>query len=342
LGARLQLSELVTLGWPALLVLLVIQFVAQPLKVFASAIGSNLTWQEKLMISWIGPRGIIAAAVSALFALQLQNMGYENTSILVTLTFAVIIGTVVIQSLTAKRLAKILGVTDNGVRGILIVGANPVGRAIGKVLQENDFEVMLIDSHWPYLSEARMQGLQIFHGNPVSQLVDQKLDFVGYGSCFALSQNDELNVLAAQRYIPEFGSKQVYSLRKAASKKNPEKYAASEEMRGRLLFEEGVSYAKLASLIAQGAEVKSTVIREEFSIDDYLAMYSERAVPLLLLKASGKLVVVTEALTELIAPPGTTVISLVQPAKETKDTDDPKVEGKVAKDAKEDNASPDN
>lgn len=316
LGARLQLDELISLGFPALLVLLVIQFIAQPLKVFASSIGSNVTWREKLMIAWIGPRGIIAAAVSALFALKLQQMGYENTSILVSLTFAVIIGTVIIQSLTAKTVARILGVREEGVRGLLIIGANPVARSIGKVLQENDFEVMLVDSHWPYVREARMASLPVFHGNPVSQLVDERLDLVGFGSLLALSQNDELNVLAAQRYIPEFGGKRVYSLRKAVSKKNPEKYAASEEMRGKLLFGEDVSYAKLASLISQGAEVKSTVLRDEFSITDYLEMYSERAIPMLYLKPNGRLGIVTGDLKEEKIASGTTIISLIQPEKE--------------------------
>lgn len=316
LGARLQLSELITLGWPALMVLLVIQFVAQPLKVFASAIGSNITWREKLMIAWIGPRGIIAAAVSALFALHLQNMGYENTSILVSLTFAVIIGTVVIQSLTAKPIARLLGVREDGIHGLLIVGANPVARAIAKVLKDNDFDVMLVDSHWPYVGEARMLSLPIVHGNPVSQLVDEKLDLVGFGSLLALSQNDELNVLAAQRYIPEFGSKRVYSLRKAVTKKNPEKYAASQEMRGKLLFAENVSYGKLASLLSQGAEVKSTVIREEFAISDYLEMYDDRAIPLFYLKPSGRLGVVTGDLKEEKVAPGSTIISLIQASKE--------------------------
>ncbi|MDX1695609.1 MAG: sodium:proton antiporter, partial [Ketobacteraceae bacterium] len=279
LGARLELNELISLGWPALMILLVIQFVAQPAKVFFSAIGSNLNWREKLMISWIGPRGIIAAAVSALFALRLQQLGFEDTSVLVSLTFAVIIGTVVLQSLTAKPLAKALGVSEGESRGLLIVGANPVARAVGKELKANDFNVLLVDSHWPHVSEARMAGLPVFHGNPVSQIADQRLDLVGYGYMLGLHSNDDLNVLSAQRYVTEFGNKNTYTLRKTVSKKNPEKHQASELMRGRSLFGENVSYSKLASLLAQGAEMKTTVLRDEFNLDDYLSVYEERAIP---------------------------------------------------------------
>lgn len=313
LAARLELSELIALGWPALMVLLVIQFVAQPLKVFASAIGSNLRWQEKILIAWIGPRGIIAAAVSALFALRLQQLGFDGTSVLVSLTFAVIIGTVVIQSVTAKPLAKSLGVAEGEIRGLLIVGGNPVARAIGKALKENKFDVLLVDSHWPHVSESRMAGLQVFHGNPVSQIADQRLDLVGFGYLLGLSSNDDLNVLSAQRYLPEFGSKNVFSLRKSVSKKKPEKHAASEQMRGNALFGESISYAKLASLLAKGAEVKSTVLREEFDLDDYLDMYRERAIPLFLVKDSGKLIVVSGEIDDAVAVPGTTIVSLIKP-----------------------------
>ena len=311
LAARLELQELIALGWSALMILLVIQFVAQPAKVFLSAIGSNLHWREKIMIAWIGPRGIIAAAVSALFALRLQQLDVEGTSVLVSLTFAVIIGTVVIQSLTAKTLARWLNVSEGESRGLLIVGANPVARAIGKELQANDFQVLLVDSHWPHVSEARMAGLPIFHGNPVSQIADQRLDLVGFGYLLGLSSNDDLNVLSAQRYATEFGSKHTFTLRKTVAKKNPEKHEASEQMRGRSLFGEHVSYVKLASLLAQGAEIKSTVLREEFDLDDYLDVYQERVLPLFLVKESGKLVVVSGEIDQQIAVPGTKIISLV-------------------------------
>ena len=213
-------------------------------------------------------------------------------------------------------MAKALGVAQGESRGLLIIGANPVARAIGKVLRENDYDVLLVDSHWPHVSEARMKSLPTFHGNPVSQIADQRLDLVGFGFMLGLSSNDDLNVLSAQRYLPEFGSKRVFSLRKTIAKKNPEKHAASEEMRGRPLFGDGISYAKLASLIAKGAEVKSTGLGEEFSIDDYQAMYVDRVIPLFVIKESGKLEVVSGSLTDIDAPAGSTIVSLIQPQAE--------------------------
>src|SRR5690606_37506542 len=84
--------------WMGLAILLVAQFVVRPLSVLASTLGGTLTWRERALIAWIAPRGIVAAAVSALFALRLENAGFAGAELLVPLTFALIIGTVVLQS----------------------------------------------------------------------------------------------------------------------------------------------------------------------------------------------------------------------------------------------------
>ncbi|MFT4997821.1 MAG: NhaP-type Na+/H+ or K+/H+ antiporter, partial [Flavobacteriales bacterium] len=70
LSARLQFDGLITLGWGALGVLLVMQFIARPVKVFLSTINSTLSRNERLLLAWVGPRGIVAAAITAVFALK--------------------------------------------------------------------------------------------------------------------------------------------------------------------------------------------------------------------------------------------------------------------------------
>jgi len=107
-------------------------FLARPVSVWVSTYTSDLTPKEKILISWIGPRGIVAAAVASLFAIRLEAAGYPEASFLVPLTFFIIIGTVVIQSATAKYIAHWLGVREPPPTGLLIVGAGNVARAIGK------------------------------------------------------------------------------------------------------------------------------------------------------------------------------------------------------------------
>jgi CPA1 family monovalent cation:H+ antiporter len=154
LSARLEFDGLITLGWGALGVLLVMQFIARPAKVFLSTINSTLSRNERLLLAWVGPRGIVAAAITAVFALKLELMNIPHAELLVPLAFSIIIGTVVIQSATARYLTVKLGVNAPDVKGYLVIGGNPVGIAIGKALQEAKIETVICDSDWTNISTA--------------------------------------------------------------------------------------------------------------------------------------------------------------------------------------------
>jgi len=312
LAARVNLGDLVTLSWQALAILAFVHFIARPLKIVSATVGASLSWQEKTMISWIGPRGIIAAAVSALFALRLSQLGFEGADLLVTLTFVVIIGTVVFQSLTAKPLARWLGVMEQAPQGLLFIGANSVSRTIAKELKKNGFEVMLADSYRTNVRQARMEGLKVFHGNPVSRLAEKELDLVGIGRMLGLSQNDDLNLLAVQRYTREFGKKRVYALSSQASQRKSDREKISEELVGVVLFSEDATYSKLASLVAQGAEMRTTNISEEFTFEDYLEKYGNKAIPMFLLDSRKRLSILSGLPSADQVPAGSRIVALVK------------------------------
>jgi hypothetical protein len=121
------------------------------------------------LLGWIAPRGIVAAAVVALFSIKLDQQGFADANMLVPLTFVVIIGTVVLQSLTAGPLARALKVAEPGSGGFLIVGANPLARAIALALAQQEVSVRLTDTLWDNVSRARMAGLKTYYGNPLSE-----------------------------------------------------------------------------------------------------------------------------------------------------------------------------
>ena len=193
LAARLDLNALIALGPFVLILLLIIQFIARPLNVALSTFGSGLNWRERALLAWIAPRGIVAAAVSAIFAIRLDEAGHEGALLLVPLTFAVIIGTVVLQSATARPLARLLKVAEPAPSGFLIVGANGPARALGKALQQLGSRVLLTDSSWENIRASRMEGLPTYFGNPASQHAESHLDLVGLGHLLALSPSGELN-----------------------------------------------------------------------------------------------------------------------------------------------------
>jgi CPA1 family monovalent cation:H+ antiporter len=310
LAARIDFAQLQQLGWAALGVLAAIQFVARPLKIALATRGSSLSWRERALLAWIAPRGIVAAAVAALFALKLQAAGYSQAELLVPLTFLVIIGTVVLQSATAGGLARALGVAEPEPSGFLIVGANPVARVIAKALQKRGYASLLCDTTWANVSAARMHGLSAFYGSAVSEYADRRLDLVGLGRLLALSPLQEANLLAVHRYRREFDEKHLYAL-PADAADDGDKHAAPLPA-GYLAFGADVTFARLSDALAAGAEVRETTLTANFDFDDYYRKYYKRAIPLFAIDPKGQLQVFT-ADSRIKPGPAWTLLSLVTP-----------------------------
>ncbi|MFT7414345.1 MAG: NhaP-type Na+/H+ or K+/H+ antiporter [Methylophagaceae bacterium] len=318
LAARLEFSQFEALGVGALVIFLLIQFVIRPIKVFVSTIGSELTWQEKTLISWIGPRGIVAAAVTALFAIRLQEIGVEHAELLVPLAFTIIIGTVILQGATAKFIAQKLGVANPDDSGFLIIGANPTAIVIAKALNDNGYRTRLTDTSWTNAKASRMAGLDTYYGNAVSDHADRHLDLVGLGHVLTLTPQKELNALAGLRFRSEFGSNHVYTLSTEIEK---EKDGTKQKSRTKathgyhVLFGNEITFSKLASLIAQGAKAKRTKLSESFDYEAYKEQYGKRATPLFAINDKKRLYFFT-AIDSIAPEQGWTIVALVQDDKE--------------------------
>ncbi len=318
LAARLEFSQLQAVGWAALILLLLMQFVIRPLMVFLCGYGTDLNWREKAMISWIGPRGIVAAAISGLFALQLEQRGSADGEILVAVTFFIIIGTVVLQSATAGMVASWLGVVEPAPRGALIIGANPVARAIGEALHKNGFTVLLADPSWENIREARLMGLPTFYGNPISEHADRNLDLVGIGRLIAVSPRREDNVLASMRYRHEFGRENIYAVQtKAEASSAGKSTAISGSYKGEFIGAENFTFTKAMQWVRQGARISSTQISEEYSFDDFITQNAGSVIPLFAIDKRRKLHVYTE-LHPPSPKPGWQIVSLYRESTESK------------------------
>jgi len=320
LAARLDFAQLAVMGPAALMVMLGFQFFARPLKVFLCTLGSSLDNRERATLAWIGPRGIVAAAISAVFAERLAAEGVPGAELLVPLSFVVIVGTVVLQSLTARPLANALGVAEPEPEGVLILGANPFSRALGELLQDAGFSVVIADSDWDSLRLARMAGVPTFYGNAMSDHAERTLDLAGIGRLFAMSRNAERNRLACAYFSRDFGRDAVYALpvtlEEGGDRKG--KHSVSMDLPGRRLFAENVSLSKLLSYLSRGAELKTTRLTESYSFEDFLAQGHSERILLVAWSDSGKLAPYSKRWENLLQD-GWTVASL---ALEQEPTDD--------------------
>lgn len=272
LAARVQPADLLKLGLPALVLMTIMQLVIRPISVWLCSLGSDLSWQEKALIAWISPRGIVAAAVSALFALRLEQHGFDGAEQLIALTFAVILGTVILQSASARILAQLLKVAEPAPRGVLIIGANQVARELAKTLQQHNIKVLLADSNWFNISASRMDGLNTFYGNPISEYADSHLDLVGIGQLIAASPQRDLNTLASLRYRPEFGREKIFTLVCGNDTKGSSKHIIAKAHKGNTFADETLTFTKFSSLLSQGAKLRSTTLTDSF---DFAALTEE-------------------------------------------------------------------
>lgn len=292
LSARIQFSGFAAMGFGGLGVLLVVMFIARPLSVWTSAIGSPLSVNEKHLISWIAPRGIVAAAVSSLFVLKLQAHEADGAEMLVPLVFTIIIGTVMVQSLTAKPFARFLQVAEPTPNGVLISGGGAFAIMLGKALKENGFDVMLSSTSYDQTRKARMANLNSYYGNIVSEHADRHLNLVGIGRLLAMHSREEENMLATLRYRPEFGANNVYRLKINEQKDQTERGRANQEWQTDWLFAADITFAQLLNLIAEGAATKATTLSEAYPWEQYRAENPD-SLPLFAVSAQQKLHIFT-------------------------------------------------
>ena len=322
LASRVEWHQLRSVGWQGFLFLLLLLTI-RPISVFLSTIGSGLKRSELLFLSWLHPRGIVAAAVASLFSLEIQHLAQldnatpliqelaNQTNRIVPITFLVIVGTVAMYGLTISPIARWLGLATPNRGGVLFAGADRFVCEIAKTLQDEGYPVLLVDTNQRHTARARMEGLQTVYGSILSEYVQEELDLCGIGRFLAMTPNDEINSLAAMEFSDVFGRSGVYQL-------TPETLDAArhsqipQHLHVRLLFDKSVTNDYLHARFAQGGLIKRTRLSEDFTYEHFLEMYGTSALLLFMIRDTGKLEICTSD--QSVQPqPGQTVIALVDP-----------------------------
>ncbi len=324
LGCRLDGEQILSvINVQTLLFLVVLFLLARPLAVMVSTVGSPLTWRERVFLMGMAPRGIVAAAVSSIFALRLRESGYPEASALVPVTFAVIISTVIVYGLGSSALARRLSLSGGSKGGFLIAGANPVARLVGRILRDRGQQVMLLDTNAGNVALAKWDGLDADAISATSERALERTDGTGISRLLALTPSVDVNTLAALHFARLFGRSEVYQLtpdkrlkpadhvgESAASQREAQSERVSQELHGRVLFARGVTFETLGAMLAAGASVREIRISTTQSYDAMRKALGDALVPLFLISESGSWTVCT--VDSAVRPnAGQTLIALV-------------------------------
>lgn len=308
LAARLQLSDFSQLGINSILFVLLLILVARPLSVMASSIGSQLNWRERAFIAGLAPRGIVAAAVATVFALELAEHGVPQAETLAPIIFLVIIGTVSFYGLLASPLARWLNVAQADPQGIVFVGAHPWARQIAEALQSAGGRVLMVDSNYSNIQDARMMSLPVHFGSILADEIIDELDLNGIGRILAMTSNDEVNALAGHHFAEIFDSVDIYQL--APRTRNDGRNDFASELHGRIAFGRDLTFNRLRDLFDTGVEIRTTPLTEKYTYKTFRDENGDNAVPLFLTSKDGRIEIFTTD-RPLEPLPGQTLISLV-------------------------------
>ncbi len=329
LAARLQPSDLQQIDWRAWAFLATLIFLVRPAAIWLSSIGSKLTEPERDFLSWMAPRGIVAAAVTSVFAERLAEAGVAGADRLVPIVFLVIFGTVSLYGLTAFPIAKRLGLAEPEPQGVLIVGAHSWAREMAEILNSEGFQVALADSNWSEVARANLKGLTVYYGGILSEHVLERVNLYGIGRLLAMTSNEEANSLASLHFASIFGRKEVYQLRPySPGKEASRKQVSPIHLSGRFLFGAQVTYEFLSQRFRQGAKLTRSRLTERFDWNAWNEKYGDDALLLFLIrtgKDKRKKLYVATADRKLKPRAGDVVIGLVmeESRKETVDESTP-------------------
>jgi len=224
LAANIDIEDLMLLyTWNTAILFAIVVFVVRPIAVFASTQGSKLNLNEKLFISWVGPRGIVAAGIASLFGSKLMRQGVEGAEYITPLVFMIVLGTVLLNATTARLFARLVGVFLKKSNGILIVGASKLSRLLGHYLVSNGRHVVLIDSNQNNIDKAEELGLEALSSNIYADTLSDNIELNDIGYIMAMTGNSDINAYAIEKFSKEFGENGSYRLVTSDEMNHPEK-----------------------------------------------------------------------------------------------------------------------
>lgn len=311
LAGRVEPDDIVEIAPVAGLFVLALVLVVRPVSVFLGLVGTTATSEERRLLAFMAPRGIVAAAVTSVFALELthaaegvsdpahaarlERLG-EQASQMVPLVFIVIVASVAIYGLGVGRLAERLGLATSSPQGVILAGGAEWVVRVAKTLEELDVDVVLIAQDPLELSRARMAGVRVERANLLSDYIVRDMDMAGLKTLIAATDQDERNSIAAREFAHVLGRANTFQLAPATGKgMGADRTQTASHITARKAFAPALGHDELAER-AEDMQVKRTHLTERYTYADFVDMHRGDAIALFIIEG-GQVEVVTEKTT---------------------------------------------
>ncbi len=297
LAANINMEDLYLIlrDWRPIALFGFVSLVLRPLSVFISTSGGNLNFREKLFISWVGPRGIVAAGIASLFGLDLVSKGVPGAEYITPLVFMIVLGTVLLNATTARLVARLLGVIQASSDSVLIIGANSFAMTIAKYLEGQKRSVTLIDSNPQNIARARERGLKGLVANVYTDDLSEEYELLDVGYMLALTSSNEVNEYALSSYGDIFGELGGYRLITSDEVKQ------RQQVSGEHIFNYTADFLDISEAHRESATIHEKDLRSLQDLQDTMSLINTEKyiVPLFLKHPDGKIHVIPRNIVDI-------------------------------------------
>ncbi len=307
LSANMNMSDLeLIFNWQSLLLFGIVVLLVRPFGVFLSTAKSKLKVNEKIFVSWVGPRGIVAAGIASLFGLKLSMQGVEGAVYITPLVFMIVLGTVLLNATTARIMAKITKVLLEKSEGILIVGASPPSRLIAKYLQDEGRSVVLMDSNAKSVEMAKKMDLEAIECDIYSEDLVEDIELSDMGYILALTGSSRINEYAIAKLKPYFGEMGAFRLISAEEMHDPNSYPEEG------LFSHTDDYINISEVVRDFPYINEINIKSKEHYQEILSITKQdiKTIPIFIKDLDGVIHIIPSASERVPVEPGYKLVYL--------------------------------
>ena len=301
LAASVSVHSVLAL-WPeGFIVVAVLIFAGRPLLIAVSTAKSDLSWRERAFLAAVAPRGVVAASLAGVVALEAKQGLGASESEFVAMVFVVITVTIALQSAYAQPLARLLRVYP---MTTVIAGAGETGRRAATKLVAAGEQVLIVEADEEAAVRAREAGFEVLIGDITSVDTLRKAGVDEARAFLLTTPDDSRNLLAAQLARSTLGCERIFA-RVTESANVP----AFEELGVAVVNPAEAVAAELASIVAEPA-LRDVIAQADdveiarFVVTNPAAQRAVHTIPGL----AGALVVLVRRGPSSVVPDGRTVL----------------------------------
>lgn len=262
-------------------------FIVRPLSIWISTIGTDLNIREKTLIGWIAPRGIVALTVTGYFSNLLVEEGHQDAELLLALTFALVIVTVIAHGFSIQPLAKKLGLAHDGKPGLVIVGSNPFSVALAKFLKDWDVPTLIVDYSGKNLENVINTDIETYQGEILYEVANYNLDLVIYKKMLLNTPIPLYNILVSNEFVSRFEHTSSICIINVLGDKVRSDFKELQKIGVPRLGDYRATYLSLIRLVEDGYDFAATQITEELTEEEYYRLMDYRRINIFTMTESG-------------------------------------------------------